>query len=214
MSLTPLFPLQLVLFPGDKLPLHIFEPRYREMVRECLDRDMPFGLVSFIDNKVSRVGCFANIESVENAYDDGKFDIVCRGGDRFISSSYNSGKSYLQASVTRFPDEPEPDDAVRLQMDKTLQLFEELSDLANLKFENPDLPVPKDSFGFAHLVGFDLAQKQNLLEMQSELERLQFIYEHIERSLPKLRSFKEVRETIRSNGHFREFPPLNFNMDI
>lgn len=214
MSLTPLFPLQLILFPGDKLPLHIFEPRYREMIRECLDHESPFGVVSYIDNKVSRVGCLAYIEKVENSYQDGKFDIVCRGGERFISSSYNSGRAFLQASVTRFSDVPDPDETVRKLMDEALSLFNELSEAANLKFENPALPTPANSFGFGHLIGFDLAQKQNLLEIKTEAERLRYIIEQIQRSLPKLRSFKDVRELIRSNGHFREFPPINFNIDI
>ena len=210
----PLFPLELVLFPGDKLPLHIFEQRYRDMVRDCLAAAQPFGITSFIDQKVARVGCYAHIERVEEAYDDGKYDIVCRGGDRFISHSYDSSKSYLQASVTAFYDQDESklsaEDSAFLK--HVLQRFEVLIDLASMKFEHPGFEMPTHSFEFGHIVGFDLAQKQNLMEIKSEKERLEYILKHIEASIPRLEAFEDVRKLIKSNGHFREFPPIDFNI--
>lgn len=210
----PLFPLELVLFPGDKLPLHIFEQRYRDMVKDCLAGERPFGVVSYIDQNVSRVGCYAHIERVEQAYEDGKYDIVCRGGDRFISQSYDSSKSYLQASVTAFRDqkneELSSEDSALLG--HVLQRFEVLIELASMKFENPGFEMPTNSFEFGHIVGFDLAQKQNLMEIKSENERLEYILKHIEASIPRLEAFEDVRNLIKSNGHFREFPPIDFNI--
>lgn len=208
----PLFPLELVLFPGDKLPLHIFEQRYRDMIRDCLSGEYPFGIVSFIDQKVSRVGCYAHIERVEEAYDDGKYDIVCRGGDRFISHAYDSSKSYLQASVTAFHDEDTLSSEDSRLLKHVLQRFDVLIELASMKFENPGFETPTNSFEFGHIVGFDLAQKQNLMEIKSEKERLEYILKHIEASIPRLEAFEDVRKLIKSNGHFREFPPINFNI--
>lgn len=210
----PLFPLELVLFPGDKLPLHIFEQRYRDMVKDCLAGDQPFGIVSFIDQKIARIGCYAHIERVEQAYEDGKYDIVCRGGDRFISHSYDSSKSYLQASVTDFYDQDNsqlsPENARLLA--HVLKRFDVLVKLASMQFENPGFETPENSFGFGHVVGFDLAQKQNLMEIKSEKERLEYILKHIEDSIPRLEAFEDVRKLIKSNGHFREFPPIDFNI--
>ncbi|MCC5935337.1 MAG: LON peptidase substrate-binding domain-containing protein [Candidatus Cyclonatronum sp.] len=212
MSLIPLFPLQLVLFPGDKLPLHIFEPRYKDMVKECLELNLPFGIVSFIDKQVSKVGTFASIVRVETEYDDGRLDIVTRGSDRFMTRSYSHSRTFLQGSVTSFNDEQQlsPQDADLLA--QVLSQFEELAELAKLRFENPALANPKNAFGFGHIIGFDLAQKQNLLEIKSETERLQYVLEHIKRSIPRLKGFQDTRDLIKSNGHFREFPPLDFNI--
>src|SRR5271168_2923552 len=79
----PLFPLNVVLFPGEQLPLHIFEPRYRRMVRECLDGKTPFGMLLSMPNGVVRVGCTAEILEVLKRYDDGRMDIVTAGRDPF-----------------------------------------------------------------------------------------------------------------------------------
>ena len=75
----PLFPLNVVLFPGEQLPLHIFEPRYRRMVRECLDAKAPFGMLLALPNGVVRVGCTAEILEVVKRYEDGRMDIVTVG---------------------------------------------------------------------------------------------------------------------------------------
>lgn len=212
MSFIPLFPLQLVLFPGDKLPLHIFEPRYKEMVRECLEVNLPFGIVSYIDKQISKVGTFATILRLETEYNDGRMDIVTRGSDRFMTRNYSHSRSFLQGSVTSFHDEQQLSESDERLLAKVLGRFEELAQLAGLQFENPALANPQNAFGFGHIVGFDLAQKQNLLEIKSERERLTYVLEHIERSIPRLRGFQETRDLIKSNGHFREFPPLDFNL--
>lgn len=212
MSFIPLFPLQLVLFPGDKLPLHIFEPRYKEMVQECLELNLPFGIVSYIDKQVSKVGTFASILKLDAKYEDGRMDIVTRGGDRFITRTYSHSRTFLQGSVTSFHDEHQLSNADEKLLAKVLERFEVLASLASLRFENPDQKNPKNAFGFGHIVGFDLAQKQNLLEIKSEAERLNFVLEHIERSIPQLQRFQDTRDLIKSNGHFREFPPLDFNI--
>jgi len=213
MSLTPLFPLQLVFFPGDKLPLHIFEPRYREMIKECLDSASAFGIVSFIENKVSKVGTFADIEKVEMTYDNGNYDVVCRGGDRFMCHSYNSTRTFLQGSVTKFHDELEQTQHTLDLRNQVLSLFNKMAELAILKPDKSSLAQPENSFGFGHLIGFDLAQKQNLLEIKTERDRLQFIKEQIERLIPKLEAFQDTRDLVKSNGHFRHYPPLDFNID-
>ncbi|MCH8566738.1 MAG: LON peptidase substrate-binding domain-containing protein [Balneolales bacterium] len=213
MSLIPLFPLQLVLFPGDTLPLHIFEPRYREMIKECIKLEKPFGIVSYIDNKISKIGCLAEINSVEQTYEDGKYDIICKGGDRFISHSYNSSRSFLQANITEFHDALEILPEEQPLLDEAIGLFDEIKEAATFEMDPSRHKTPSNAFGFAHFIGFNLAQKQNLLEIKSEKDRLEYIISHMKDTLPKLQSFREVKQLIQSNGHFREFPPLNFKPD-
>jgi Lon protease-like protein len=213
MNLVPLFPLQLVLFPQEILPLHIFEPRYKQMVQHCIKTETPFGIVSFIDKNVSRVGCLCAIESVRKTYDDGKLDIVCRGGDRFLTHSFNSTKPYLQGNITTFHDDEtaEPVDAALLE---TVQnKYQNLIAVASKSWDETPTQLPMNSYEFGHLVGFDLAQKQNLIEIKSEADRLRFIIDHIDRILPQMQAFDEVHERIKRNGHFREFPPLDFNLN-
>ena len=106
MSLLPLFPLDVVLFPGTPLPLHIFEPRYREMISECLDRKMSFGVVRAKEEGVAEIGCTAEIITVTRKYPDGRLDIVTEGRERFEVMQVNQERSFLQAEVLYLQDEP------------------------------------------------------------------------------------------------------------
>ena len=107
MSLLPLFPLDLVLFPGTPLPLHIFEPRYREMISECVDQKKAFGVVRAKEDGVAEIGCTAEIITVAKKYPDGRMDIVTEGRERFEIMQVNHERSFLQAEVLYLQDEPE-----------------------------------------------------------------------------------------------------------
>ncbi len=214
-QIIPLFPLPLVLFPGERMPLHIFEPRYKEMVTWCLKERRAFGVVSYLNNRISRVGCTYEVSEVTNAYDDGRYDLVGHGGDRFLIHGFDTGKAYLRGGVTYFHDmvEEEHSSAIDHMLEEIRPLFGQILDLAREEISSHPVATPVRSFGFAHYIGFELSQKQNLLEIKSEYERLVFIKNHLELVLPKLRAFEDTKVRIRSNGHFREFPPIHFSID-
>src|ERR1051325_4242523 len=102
MPLLPLFPLEIVLFPGAPLPLHIFEPRYKEMIGECLEQKRPFGMVRLKENSLAAVGCSATILDVVKKYDDGRLDIAAQGRQRFEIESLNHERSFLQGEISYF----------------------------------------------------------------------------------------------------------------
>ena len=95
----PLFPLGLVLYPNERLPLHIFEPRYKEMTQLCLDSDSPFGIVFFDDGKMSEVGCTARINTILERYEDGRMDLVVDGETRFQVVHVFEDQAYLTAEI-------------------------------------------------------------------------------------------------------------------
>lgn len=211
----PLFPLPLVLFPGEEIPLHIFEPRYKEMIAECLRDGHAFGIVSYLNNRVSTVGCTCEIATVRTTYDDGRYDIIGHGTDRFLVYGFETKRSFLQGNVSYFHDEIEErhTSAIEAMLKRIEPQFLEILDLAKQEVSAHEVATPCRSFGFAHYIGFELSQKQNLLEIKSEYERLVFIKNHLDHVLPKLRAFEETRHKIRSNGHFKEFPPIQFKTD-
>src|SRR5690349_7215503 len=96
-NLLPLFPLDLVLFPGATLPLHIFEPRYREMISECLDQKKSFGVLRAKEDGVAEIGCTAEIITVTSKYPDGRMDIVTEGRERFEVVQVSQERAFLQA---------------------------------------------------------------------------------------------------------------------
>ena len=105
--LLPIFPLELVLLPGVPLPLHIFEPRYKEMIAECMEQKKPFGVLRASSEGVADIGCTAEIVSVTKKYDDGRMDILTRGVERFEVIEVNEDRSFLQAEISVVLDEDE-----------------------------------------------------------------------------------------------------------
>ena len=104
LALLPLFPLEVVLLPGTPLPLHIFEPRYKEMIRECIGNEAPFGVVRALEEGIADIGCTAEIVSVTKEYPDGRMDLIAEGRKRFEVVELNEERPFLQAEVLLVPD--------------------------------------------------------------------------------------------------------------
>ncbi len=199
-SLLPLFPLDLVLLPGTPLPLHIFEPRYREMIGECLEQNRPFGVIRAKESELEDVGCTAEIISVPKRYDDGRLDIVTRGVERFEVVEINQERSFLQGKVVFLEDELRAASAE--EMAKAFQLHREIMALAGAEGET-FVEIDDGQFSF-HLAGslpLDLDFKQALLAMNSEAERVQSIVSFLSSVLPNLRHSVHVRRKAGGNGH-------------
>ena len=199
MSLLPLFPLDLVLLPGTPLPLHIFEPRYKEMIRECLATDAPFGVVRALEEGIAEIGCTAEIITVTKEYPDGRLDLVCEGRKRFEVLEVNRDRSFLQADVLMVPDEP--GGAAQDERAKAVQLHLEILSLAGAVQDLSAADQNALSFYLAGSLPLDLDFKQQLLGMRSEAQRIQAVAAYLEGILPKLRRASRVREKAGGNGH-------------
>lgn len=198
MSLIALFPLDLVLFPGAPLPLHIFEPRYKEMIAECMQQKKPFGMVRAKENAVAEVGCTASIIDVSKEYEDGRLDINTEGKQRFAIVSLNHDRPFLQAEVTWFEDE-EPLSA-NSDVNTAVELHDELLAILGQTAEI-DAETPPVSFQLANELPVDLDFKQAILEMKSEAERLQTLIEYYRATIPRVEKTLRAREKAGGNGH-------------
>jgi len=197
-SLVPLFPLDVVLFPGSPLPLHIFEPRYKEMIGECLMSKTDFGVVRAEKDGVAQIGCTAEILAVTKTYDDGRMDIVAQGRKRFELLEVNQERTFLRGEVLFVPDELDKPAAEQVQ--RALKLHAEILSLAGAR---QDLPEEETSLSY-HLAGslpLDLDFKQSLLVMRSEAQRIQALTTYFETLLPNLRRAVVVRKRAGGNGH-------------
>jgi Lon protease-like protein len=198
-ALLPLFPLELVLLPGTPLPLHIFEPRYKEMIRECIAREAPFGVVRAFEEGIAEVGCTAEIVSVTKEYPDGRMDLICEGRKRFEVLEVNRDRDFLQAEVLLVPDEPGT--AAQDERVKAVQLHLEILSLAGAVQDLSAADQNQLSFYLAGSLPLDLDFKQKLLGMRSEGERIQAVAGYLEDILPKLRHAARAREKAGGNGH-------------
>jgi Lon protease-like protein len=197
-GLLSLFPLDVVLFPGAPLPLHIFEPRYREMIAECIEQKLPFGMVRAGENSLAEVGCSAIIIEVLKKYDDGRFDIRTEGRRRFEIVQVNQERSFLRGEVVFFDDEPgtAPTDDVKVLMELHQRLLAIMGKGAEFESANPVL-----SFQLAHELPVDLDFKQSMLEMKSEPERIAMLLEYYQATVPKVEKALLVRARAGGNGH-------------
>ena len=197
--LLPLFPLDLVLLPGTPLPLHIFEPRYKEMIGECLENKMLFGVVRAQETDLAEIGCTAEIIAVTKTYDDGRMDIVTQGRERFELLEINQDRSFLRGEILLVTDEP--DKAPPAEIERALELHKQILALANAE---QDLPPDDDTPLSYHLAGslpLDLDFKQKLLATRSESQRLQTVIAYFEKILPNLRRAIHIRQKVGGNGH-------------
>ncbi|GAB5534270.1 MAG: LON peptidase substrate-binding domain-containing protein [Rubricoccaceae bacterium] len=207
-NVLPLFPLGLVLFPGEPVPLHIFEPRYREMVKVCLDEDCPFGIIYASEEGLAEIGCTARIHKVVQRYDDGRLDIVAVGEDRFRLDGVHRDLSYLTADVTWVEDADleASDDAVR---QKVITRHMKLLELAGGD-PRPEIYDASNAVSFivGRNAGLDLDDKQVVLAMDHEGERLAYLAKHLKTLLVRVQKAHKIRNLAQGDGHPDGLPEL------
>ena len=197
----PLFPLNVVLLPGATLPLHIFEPRYRRMVKECLEANSEFGMLLALPNGMAGIGCTAKITEVTKRYPDGRYDILTAGGARIRIVELFTADPLLEARVDYLEDF---DDGTNPRVARELiDLFETCH---TLLFEDyaRDFHV-RDGESLAYRVAdklpLDLIWKQRILELRSEAEREERLVEYLREWAPHLQKVTGLRTKSASGGH-------------
>jgi Lon protease-like protein len=194
-----LFPLPIVLLPTERIPLHIFEERYKELIVECLETPRDFGLVfATEDGGLRQVGTRAAVVEVLERLDDGRMNIVVQGGERFRVVTLTSGRSFQTAEVEQFEDDGEH--GAEQARTRAVELFNELTRLAGMEVEELEDDHGSLSFAIAGRVDFPPAAKQSLLELRSEAERLDELVELLERAVLTLEREREAHERASGNG--------------
>lgn len=196
----PLFPLDVVLFPGAPLPLHIFEERYREMVGACLHAGAEFGVVRAQRDGLAVIGCTAAITRVLHRYPDGRVDIFCEGRHRFEIELLDNTRRYLQAEVDFFTDDGE--ESTREEREECAALHFEVLELAGVEFQTMHLDLDHPvSFQLAASLPSDPGFKQQLLNSRSDAERTARLRGFYNTMLPKLHRGIQTSRAAGRNGH-------------
>jgi Lon protease-like protein len=223
-KVIPIFPLPLVQFPGALTPLHIFEPRYRDMLKDVTGGDKTFGITCRADEPgvglgrppVDSVGCTVEVAIVQELQ-DGRSNVLCVGGARYRLLEYVEGEPYLQASVELFDDEPSFDD-LSAEVRQVKQLFERAL-IAGRKLkdsregppaEMPDLPDEAQALSFivAAYMEIELSEKQELLELTDTTQRLRRVLNLLRGMVEDYERRAVVQKISRSNGHAGKLPEL------
>jgi Lon protease-like protein len=203
-----LFPLPLVLVPTERIPLHIFEPRYRDLVRECVETEGEFGLVLATgDGAVHEIGTRARVASVLEELDDGRMNIVVEGGERFRLLELTRGRSFQTGVVEAVEDEDEPVPAETVE--RALAVFRELAEEADSDVDIPGADSPDLIWELAARVDFGVDPKQEILASTSPPQRMQRLIELLETSLEAVRVEQSLRERAGRNGKVSPFDSEN-----
>lgn len=208
--LIGMFPLNLVVFVGDTLNLHIFEPRYRQLVADCRQNKAMFGIPPFINKKLCNHGTYLKITKIEREYEDGRLDIVTEAIGAFkIKHFENPLKGKLYAGGTTEILEYDNSYDIVIQQ-KIIALLQELEQIIEVKIpfdENKPQPL---SFQIGHKIGLSMEQEYQLLITKSENERQHYIIDHLETVIPIVTEVERAKKRIAMNGHFKKFDALDF----
>lgn len=193
-----LFPLPLVLLPTERVPLHIFEERYRELIGECLESDREFGLIYADDDGMRDVGTRARVTEVLARMPDGRMDILVEGRSRFRLLEITTGRGFQTGEVSPVEDEKDPSDSESIA--RAIGLFDRLRELTGSDLDVPDPGTAQLSFVLAGLVELAPDDKLQLLRDVSERSRMSRVCELLERALLTTQRVREAAERAVTNG--------------
>jgi len=210
-NFIPIFPLALVVFPGEELNLHIFEPRYKQLVSECNAAKKPFGIPAVIQNKVAELGTLVEITEIVKTYENGEMDIRTKGTKIFrilemITSIPEKGYS---GAIVNYPEnEFTGNNELMLKVtDAIRELHKMLNVTKQLKASGPAL----NSYDVAHHAGLSLDEEYEMLGLLKELQRQEYLRRHLQKVLPVVAEMESLKEKVKLNGHFRNLGGFEFN---
>ena len=210
-ELIPLFPLSLVVYPGEDLNLHVFEPRYRQLIDECIAEEKTFGIPAFIDGKLPGYGTEVRVSTLHKRYEDGRMDVKTKGLRIFQLTDFQNpvpGKLYAGGQVERL--EPEVVLPTGTYLTQLTDQLGRLYDLLQIETDYNPLKSPLFSYSIAHKVGLSIEQEYELLTIETEVERQQFLIHHLDTVIPVVADMERTKERIKLNGHFKNLDPLSF----
>jgi Lon protease-like protein len=196
----PLFPLGLVLLPGELVPLHIFEERYKQMIGECLDEEREFGILWLAEDALKEIGCAARITRVLERFDDGRMNIVVQGTTPFRLERRIGDLAYPAGDIELLDDEPGTDDEA---LERTRKSYADLVEQVTDTRPEPEALAELGAYGMAATLEIAASAKQALLELRSEPARLEQLEALFDEALKRIRTATRVAEQASGNGHLK-----------
>ena len=208
-NFIPIFPLSIVVYPGEDLNLHIFEPRYKQLIAECIASKKPFGIPAVIGNNMNELGTLVEIIEVSKIYDNGEIDIKTRGKKifRILEVIKEIPDKLYSGAIVNYPKNIEFGN--RLLMKKVIKSIRELHKLLKVanKFNKPEDELW--SYDVAHHAGLSLDEEYEILGLMNELQRQEYLKRHLARVVPVVAEMETLKEKIKLNGHFKNLEGFN-----
>lgn len=209
-NFIPIFPLNIVVFPGEKLNMHIFEARYKQLINDCVEQKKAFGIVSATDGKLREFGTLINVEEISKRYDDGKLDIKTKATKVFVVLEIikELPDKFYGGAIVNYPNNLEHINAKL--MSKILKDVRHLHKLLNVTKDFKKTDETLCSYDIAHHVGLSINEEYEMLELLHENQRLEYIRRHIAKTIEVVTGVENLKDKIKLNGHFRELEGFDF----
>lgn len=208
-NFIPIFPLGIVVYPGEQLNLHIFEPRYKQLINECFALKKPFGIPSVIDEKINEMGTLVQLKEINKVYDDGQMDIKTEGLQvfRMLEIITTLPDKLYSGAIVNYPDTDEKGNkALMMRIVKGIKELHKLLKIEK-KFPKPDEELW--TYDVAHLAGLSIKEEYELLELLKELQREEYLKRHLKKVIPVLAEMEMLKEKVKLNGHFKNVKGLD-----
>jgi len=209
-NFIPIFPLALVVYPGEKLNLHIFEPRYKQLITECFHAKKTFGIPVVMNNKVSEKGTLMEITEISKIYDNGEMDIKTKGISIFNMLEMLKeipDKLYSGAIVNYQPNYQNGSASMMKKIIESTRKFHAHLEVSK-DFGKPDEEL--NSYDIAHHMGLSIEEEFQILSYENELHRQEFLKRHITKMLSVVEEMQSLKKKIQLNGHFKNLEGFEF----
>jgi Lon protease-like protein len=202
-NFIPIFPLGIVVYPGENLNLHIFEPRYKQLISECYAAKKPFGIPSVIENKLQDYGSMVEITEMSKVHDNGEMDIKTKGVKvfRILEVIQDVPDKLYSGAIVNYPDNKEKGNPEIMR--KLLNSIRDLHRLLKVSKEFKKVEGEINCYDVAHHVGLSLEEEYELLGLFDERQRQEYLRRHLAKAIPTLAGMEQLKEKIKSNGHFK-----------
>lgn len=212
-NFIPIFPLSIVVYPGEELNLHIFEPRYKQLIEECAETNKPFGIPIVIKNHLNEMGTLVEIKEVTTKYENGEMDIKTRGSKvfRILEVIKEVPDKLYSGAIVNYPSNS-VDAGKRELMQRVINGIKELHRLLKVtkEFNKPEEQLV--SYDLAHHVGLSLEEEYELLGLLQEVQRQEYLKRHLAKVLPVLAEMETLKEKVKLNGHFKNLSSSGFDL--
>lgn len=202
-NFIPIFPLGIVVYPGEKLNLHIFEPRYKQLISECHTAKKPFGIPTVIENKVQDYGSLVEITEISKLHDNGEMDIKTKGVKifRILEVIKEVPDKLYSGAIVNYPDTYEKGnpDVMRKVMSNIRELHRLLNVSKDFRKDDGEIKV----YEVAHHIGLSLEEEYELLGLLDERQRQEYLKRHLNKVIPLISEMEQLKEKIKMNGHFK-----------
>src|SRR5882757_1629730 len=210
-NFIPVFPLGIVIYPGEMVNLHIFEPRYKQLINECYTEGKPFGIPTVINNKLNEMGTLVRITEMVNTYDNGEMDIKTQGMliFRVLEMIRAIPDKLFSGAIVNYPENIEGPGKREL-MQRVVKAIRELHRMLNIEkdFHKPDDELT--SYDIAHHAGLSLEEEYELLGLFREEQRQEYLKRHLGKVLPVIAEMEILKERVKLNGHFKNLSSFKF----